>query len=198
MPPEYEITELHKQQEPEYMEILSAAFHDLPQIPALIEKPKHTKTLIRNLFKLYEKTGSIKTFGIQKDNALICVGVCIDSDSTPSLFRTITFGFSLFRTLGIKGVQQLWMYNRNKPTYDKKCLELIFYGTRASFQQKGYGRAMLNFLYDYAKKNGYGGVTGVTNTSRPAFHFYMRDGWIVDRKFVIENYTICWVRRIVQ
>ncbi len=180
------------------MEILITAFHDSPQIPVLIEKPEHTETLIRNLLKLYEKTGSIKTFGIKKDDALICVGICIDSDSKPSLFRTITFGFSLLRTLGIEGIHQLWTYNKNKPKYDKKCLELIFYGTRASLQQKGYGREMLNFLYDYAKTNGYGGVTGVTNTSRPAFHFYMRDGWIVDKEFTLEDYTICWVRRIVQ
>ena len=197
MSQEHEIIPLHKQNEPEYMEILITAFQDSPQIPALIEKPEHTETIIRNLLKLYEKTGSIKLFGINKDDVLICVGVCIDSDSKPSFLRTFTFGFSLLRTLGAEGIRQLWMYNKNKPIYDKKYLELIFYGTRASFQQKGYGRSMLNFLYDYAKTNGYGGVTGVTNTSRPAFHFYMRDGWMVDKEFVIGTYTICWVRRIV-
>jgi hypothetical protein len=194
---EYNTTELNEQNEPEYMEIIIKAFHDSPQIPALIKEPEQTETIIRNLIKLYKKTGSIKIFGIKKDDVLVCIGVCIDSDSTPSFLRTITFGCSLLRTLGIKGVQQLWTYHKTKPTYDKKCLELIFYGTREQFQQQGYGRSLLHFLYDYAKKNGYGGVTGVTNTSRPAFHFYMRDGWIVDKKFTIERYTICWVRRIV-
>jgi len=194
---EQKIRELNEQNEPEYMEIIITAFHDSPQIPALIENPKHTETIIRSLIKLYKKTGSIKIFGIKKDDHLVCVGICIDSDSKPSFVRTIPFGFSLLRTLKLKGIQQLWAYNKNKPVYDKKCLELIFYGTKAQYQQKGYGRSMLNFLYDYAKTNGYGGVTGVTNTSRPAFHFYMRDGWIVDKKFTIGKYTICWVRRIV-
>ena len=197
MPQEQEIVELFEENEPEYMEIIIKAFHDSPQVPALIKTPKHTEAVLRSLIKLYKKTSPIKVFGIKKDDALICVGLCIDSDSKPVFFRTVRFGFSLLRTLGLTGVNQFWIYNKNKPTYDKKYLELVFYGTRSVFQQKGYGRSMLNFLYNYAKMNGYGGLTGVTNTSRPAFHFYMRDGWIVDREFTIGGYTICWVRRIV-
>jgi GNAT superfamily N-acetyltransferase len=136
-------------------------------------------------------------FGIKKGEEITCVGICIDSDSKPSFFRMIMFGFSVLSTLGYKGVHQFWLYNKNKPSYDKRCLELIFYGTRLRDQQKGYGRSMLNFLYEYAKKHGYGGVTGATNTSKPAYHFYIRDGWIVDTQFTIEKYSICWVRRIV-
>jgi hypothetical protein len=179
------------------MDIIIKAFHDSPQVPALIEKPEHTEIVIRSLIKLYEKTGTIKTFGIKKDDMLVCVGLCIDSNSTPGFFKTMSFGVSLLRTLGFNGVFQFWIYHKNKPAYDKKCLELLFYGTRSGYQRKGYGRLMLDFLYEYAGKNGYGGVTGVTNTSRPAFHFYMRDGWIVDKKFDINKYTICWVRRAV-
>jgi ribosomal protein S18 acetylase RimI-like enzyme len=197
MSQEQKIVELHEQNEPEYMEIIIKAFQDSPQVPALIKTPERTETILRSLIKLYKKTGSIKVFGIKKDDMLMCVGLCIDSDSKPGFFRTIRFGFSLLLSLGFIGVRQFWIYNKNKPTYDKKCLELIFYGTRSMYQQKGYGRSMLNFLYEYAKKSGYGGVTGVTNTSRPAFHFYMRDGWIVDKEFTIGNYKICWVRRIV-
>lgn len=194
---EQKVVELQKQDEPTSMEIIITAFHNSPQIPALIERPQHTGTIIRCLLKLYEKTGTIKSFGIKKDDLLICVGLCIDSDCKPGFFKTLRFGFSLLKTLGITGIYQLWIYYKNKPSYDKKCLELLFYGTKEAYQQKGYGRLLLNFLYKYAKNKGYGGVTGVTNTSRPAFHFYMRDGWIVDKKFDIGKYTICWVRRIV-
>ena len=49
----------------------------------------------------------------------------------------------------------------------------------------------------FAKKNKYGGVTGVTNSSRPAFKLYMSDGWIVDKAFNFGNYQFCWIRRIV-
>lgn len=194
---EDKVVELCKQDEPCSMEIIIKAFHDSPQVPALIEKPKHTGTVIRSLIKLYEKTGTVKTFGIKKDDMLICVGLCIDSNCKPGFFKTLTFGVSLLRTLGVKGVFQFWIYHKNKPSYDKKCLELLFYGTRSAYQRKGYGRLMLDFLYEYARKNGYGGVTGVTNTSRPAFNFYVKDGWIVDIKFDIGTYRICWVRRAV-
>jgi GNAT superfamily N-acetyltransferase len=194
---DHEVIELSKINEPEYMEIVIKAFQDSPQVPVLIEKPKHTGIVIRNLLNMYKKSGSIKTFGIKKDKDLVCVGICIDSDSKPVFFRIILFGFTVLRTLGYRGVRQFWLYSKNKPQYEKRCLELIFYGTRVKDQQKGYGRSMLNFLYDYAKKNGYGGVTGATNTSRPAFQFYMRDGWIIDKQFTVEKYTICWVRRTV-
>lgn len=194
---EHTVVEIHTQDEPHYVDIIIKAFHDSPQVPALIEKPEHTGTVIRSLIKLYEKTGTIKIFGIKKDDMLICVGLCIDSNSKPGFFKTMTFGVSLLKTLGIKGVFQFWIYHKNKPSYDKKCLELLFYGTRSAYQRKGYGRLMLDFLYEHARKNGYGGVTGVTNSSRPAFNLYMKDGWIVDKKFDIDIYSIYWMRRAV-
>ncbi len=197
MSQDHEVIELHERDEPEYMQIIIKAFQESPQVPALMEKPKHTGIIIRKIFSMYKKSGSIKTFGIKKDKDFLCVGICIDSDSKPEFFRTIIFGLTVLRTLGYKGVHQFWAYNKNKPDYEKRCLELIFYGTLSKDQQKGYGRSMLKFLYDYAKKNGYGGVTGATNTSRPAYHFYMRDGWTVDTQFTIEKHIICWVRRIV-
>jgi hypothetical protein len=194
---DHAVIELPTIHEPEYMEIVIQAFQESPQVPALMEKPKHTGIIIRNLLRMYAKSGSIKTFGIHDDAGLVCVGICIDSDSKRSFVRTILFGWTVLHTLGYRGLRQFWSYHKNKPHYEKRCLELIFYGTRLQDQQKGYGRSMLHFLYTYAKTNGYGGVTGATNTSKPAFHFYMRDGWIVDSQFPIDQYTICWVRRIV-
>jgi hypothetical protein len=194
---ENEVVQLSEADELNIIEILSKAFQETPQIPALIEKPKHTKTMIINLIELYKKTGTIKTFGIKKDGRLVCIGLCIDSNAKPTSFQTIKFGLSILKILGIKGLHQFWIYNKNKPNYDKKCLELILYGTQSNYQKKCYGRQMLNFLYDYAKKNNYGGVTGVTNSSRPAFKFYMKDGWIVDKEFLIGKYKICWVRKKV-
>ena len=70
-------------------------------------------------------------------------------------------------------------------------------GTLPSFQKKGFGRKMLNSLYDFAKKNNYDGITCVANSSRPAFKFYRREGWIVDKAFYIGNYHFCWMRHVV-
>ena len=193
----HNVVELFEQDEPEYMDIIIQAFHDLPQIPILIKKPEKTESIIKNLVKLYKKTGTIKVFGIRENDQVICVGFCIDSDSKPGFFKVLRFGFSLLLTVGLEGIREFWIYNENKPKYEKRCLELFFYGTRATHQRRGYGASMLQFLYEYAQRNGFGGVTGVTNTSRPAFHFYMREGWIVDTEFRIGKYTLCWVRYIV-
>ena len=49
----------------------------------------------------------------------------------------------------------------------------------------------------HAKKNNYNGVTCVVNSSRPAFKFYRKEGWIVDKAFYIGNYHFCWMRHVV-
>lgn len=194
---EHKVVELEKQDEQEYMEIIIQAFRDSPQMPALITKPKQTTTILFHLLKLYEKTGTIKVFGIKKNDMMICVGLCVDSDVKPGVSQLMKFAVSILLNLGFHGLYQFWAYNKNKPHYEKKYLELLFYGTHTSYQQQGYGASLLQYLYRYAKENGYGGVIGVTNTSRPAFRFYKKTGWVVDKEFQVENYTICWVRYIV-
>lgn len=191
------VIELSEKDEQELIDISSIAFFTVPHIPALIKKPKYTKTVVSNLYYLYKGTGKTQSFGIKKDNKLVCVGFCIDSDLKPRLSKKIKFGFVIFRTLGIKGIRQFLKANKKRPKYDNTCLELMLYGTLPSYQKQGFGRQMINFLYDFAKKNNYGGVTGVTNSTRPAFKFYMRTGWIVDKEFFIENYKLCWVRKLV-
>ena len=191
------VTELSTFDESELIEISSKAFFATPQIQALMDNPEHTKTIVKNLIDLYRRSGTIRMFGIKKDGKLVCISLCIDSNSKPSFTKLIKFGFSVVKTLGIKGFKHFWICNKNKPKYDKICLEVMLYGTLPSHQKKGLGRHMLNFLYDFAKKNKYGGVTGVTNSSRPAFKLYMNDGWIVDKAFNFGNYQFCWIRRIV-
>lgn len=195
MTQKYEVVELKENDEHEYSAIIIQAFYESPQVPILIDHPHHTEKILRKLIWLYKKTGTIRTFGIRNNHELVCVGLCIDSDAAPSVYRTIRFGLALFLTLGFKGARQFWTYHTQKPHYKKKCLELILYGTKKHYQQQGYGRAMLNYLYGYAAAHDYGGVTGVTNSLRPAFSFYMRDGWIIDKHFQIGSYRICWVRK---
>lgn len=191
------VIELSESEEQELIEISAIAFGISPQIPALICKPKYTKPILESLFYLYKGSGKTRSFGIKKDDKLVCVGFCIDSDINPSFSKKIKFGTVLLQTLGIKGIRQFLKCNKNKPKYEKTCLELLLYGTLPPNQNKGFGRQMLNFLFDFARKNNYGGVTGVSNSTKPAFKFYMRDGWIIDKEFYVENYKLCWVRYIV-
>jgi ribosomal protein S18 acetylase RimI-like enzyme len=194
---DHKVIELNKQDEQEFMRIIIQAFRDSPQVPALITKPEQTVTILSHLLKFYEKTGTIKVFGIKKNDAVICVGLCVDSDSKTGVFQLVKLMVPILLSLGLRGLYQFWLYSKNKPHYEKKYLELLFYGTHTSYQQQGYGASLLQYLYRYAKENGYGGVIGVTNTSRPAFRFYKKTGWVVDKEFHVGTYTICWVRYIV-
>jgi len=191
------VIKLSESDETALIEIISKTFFKAPQLPGLIKKPQHTEKMIKNLVDLYKKTGKVQMFGIKKDEKLVCVGFCIDSDSKPGFFKLIKFGYLTIILLGLKGLKELYICDKNKPKYDKTCLELMFFGTLNSYQKKGLGKLMLNYLYECAKKNNYGGVTGVTNSIRPALKFYIKDGWIIDKEFNIENYKFCWVRQIV-
>ena len=188
---------LSESDESEVIDTISKAFFETPHINALVDKPEHTRAIIMNLINLYKGSGAIKMFGIKKYNKLVCIGVCIDSNSKPGFIKLTKFGFSLLKTLGFEGVKQFWKCDKNKPKYDKICLELMLFGTLPSFQKKGFGRKMLNSLYDFAKKNNYNGVTCVVNSSRPAFKFYRKEGWIVDKAFYIGDYHFCWMRHVV-
>ena len=53
---DHEVIELPKINEPEYMELVIKAFQDSPQVPALMEKPKHTRIVIRNLLNIHLET----------------------------------------------------------------------------------------------------------------------------------------------
>jgi predicted peroxiredoxin len=52
---------------------------------------------------------------------------------------------------------------------------------------------MLNFLYNEAKREGYKGVILVADRNSPAFNLYLKEGFIVDRVFIMGGATLCWM-----
>jgi len=190
-----EAIELNNSDESELIKIMTNSFSKLPQLSVLIKKPNKTEKFMKNLINLFKTTGKVKMFGIKKDGRILCCSFCVDSDAKPNVLSLLKFGFNMFILLGFSGLKELYVCDKNKPKYGKKCLELMLFGTLDNYQKKGLGKLMLDHLYDYARKNNYGGVTGVTNNIRPSFRFYIKEGWIIDKEFNTNDYRFCWVRK---
>jgi len=181
----------------EALKIFTLSFSDGPQLPALYDNPELTDSIMRLLFNLYKGSGNTWRCGLKINDRLISVAHCVDATAKPKKIMTLKFALALFRRSGFKIIKQIMIYDKNKPIYDGPNLEIMLYGTLPEYQKQGYGKELMEFIYSEAKKQGYKGVTGITNKSKPAYRFYMKNDWFVDKEFSINNHTLCWVRRLI-
>ncbi len=192
----YVIT-LSKKDKPALLEVFTQSFGSTPQMPILQEKNDKTRIIMKQLLTLYDGAGKSFCYGIKQKNVLICAAYCIESDASPKIHKLLAFGLVTFKSLVIRGIQQFMRCKNEKPSYNEQYLEVLLYGTLPAHQQQGLGKKMMDFLYNEAEQQGYHGLIGVTDCSKPAFRFYMKDGWVADHKFCIGKNQLCWVRRIV-
>lgn len=84
--------------------------------------------------------------------------------------------------------------HKEEPRYEERHLELVILGTLPTHQRMGCGRKMLRFLVEKAREEGYKGVILAANKDTPAFHFYLKEGFIVEKEFDVGEVTLCWMR----
>ncbi|MDI6603150.1 MAG: GNAT family N-acetyltransferase [Patescibacteria group bacterium] len=149
---------------------------------------------MKSFINFFGETKSSLLYGIRKDNKLICASLSVDSTTKPSILRLIRFIFSLSRALGWQTAKKLEVVHKEEPKYKERHLELVLLGTLPAYQKQGLGKRILHFLYDKARKEGYKGIILVTGRDTPAFHFYLKEGFIVEKEFTIGDTTLCWMR----
>ena len=183
------------EEDKEIIKVITEAFTQKPQITIFKEKPELVEKTIRDLKNLHKKTNATQTYGIKQDGKIVTLIHLVKPGARINIFKLIKFGFTTLKTMGFKGLKEFWRLEREKPKYKQPYLELMFFATLPSYQKKGLGKQMLDFLYDYTKKNNYKGVIAVTNAEKPAFKIYMNEGWIIDKTFYVYNDKICWIRK---
>jgi ribosomal protein S18 acetylase RimI-like enzyme len=82
-------------------------------------------------------------------------------------------------------------------SYEERYLELVLLGTLPEYQKRGYGWKIMHFLYSLAEREGFKGVILVANRDTPAYHFYLKEGFTVDREFKAGEVTLCWMLLIL-
>lgn len=130
---------------------------------------------------------------VRKDDKIICGSVSVDSKKEPSMFSLIRFIISLSLALGWKAARELEIVHREEPRYEERYLELVILGTLPKYQMKGYGRRMLRFLKGLAKREGYKGIILVADANTPAYCFYSKEGFIVDKEVKVGKSELCWM-----
>jgi ribosomal protein S18 acetylase RimI-like enzyme len=82
-----------------------------------------------------------------------------------------------------------------KPKCEGRQLELMLLGTRTEAQGQGLGRAMLRHIIGFASALGYDAVVLEVAKETPAYHFYLGEGFRVDKEVSLPTATLCFVRR---
>lgn len=68
-------------------------------------------------------------------------------------------------------------------------------GTRGNYQGQGLGRTMLRHLFGFARERDYASVVLETAKQTPAFGFYLREGFKVEKEISLPAMPLCMMRR---
>lgn len=181
----------------EVLDLFTRAFREHPLIPALGTQTKNTRALMKAFLDFFGGTNTARLYGIRKDDRLVCASLSVDSTDEPSIFALIRFLLALCRAVGWHASKELEVVHKKEPKYKGSYLELVLLGTLPEYQCQGFGRRMLRFLCDEAEQKGYMGVILVADRDTPAYGFYLREGFKVDKEFVTGETILCWMRYLI-
>ena len=146
-------------------------------------------------------------YGIRKDEKLVCIAVlsnCVPQ-TTKRFQVTAPLRWILDRVLAMAlraGCLLRWqlaieLTNIRQETPKRKkdgYLHLIALGTLPSYQGQGLGRNMLRFIRQMAERKGAKGILLDTHSDNPAYHLYLKEGYIVEREFRLGHKGLVWMR----
>lgn len=190
------VEELKRSDKSELLDLFTQAFAGYPLILAFGTRTKNTMAVAKAFLDFFGGTKSSLLLGIRKDDRLICGSLSMDSTEEPSVFASIRLFLALWRALGWRAVIELEKFHKEEPKYDERYLELVVLGTLPAFQRQGFGRRMLQFLYNEAKRRGYKGIVLNVDRDTPAFRFYLKEGFSIDKEFTTRGITLCWMRLV--
>ena len=74
---------------------------------------------------------------------------------------------------------------------------ISFFFVKAKFtnNSQGLGRKMLRHLFDFARERGYASVVLEAPKLTPAFGFYLREGFKVEKEISLPMMPLCMMRR---
>lgn len=188
------IEKLDISQKSEILAVLKQAFTTHPMLP-LGTPMQTTEAMLKLMIDTFGRTEKTYLYGIRKEGTFACVSFSLDAHYEPKGMAMILFFLKLFRILGWRLMKDFIYAFSVRPKYKYSYLDLTLLGTLPAYHGQGLGRMMLRFLFDFAKEHGYQGIIlGVTKET-PAYHFYLKEGFIVDKEVLSTSIPACWMRR---
>jgi len=190
-----EIIELNFSDETEILNLLTQSFYDYPLVPSLLKKRWRTRQILKAVINLNGGFKKSTHFGIKKNNEIItCVSL---ADYSPTAFSVARFASTMLLLLGFKGMIEFYTFFKEMPKYNEPYLKIVLLATKPGQQNKGYGKKMLEFLYELVRKRNCNGLMLSTNFGDPAYKFYLKEGFTVEKEFKVSDMTSCWMRRVI-
>jgi len=191
------VERLGKANRRELLDLLIEAFtgHH-PLVPALSHKPGATRGVMKAFLDFFGSSQGSWFYGLREAGKLVCASVSVDSVVEPSPLALIRFVLTLCWTLGWRSAKELELVHKEEPEYEDRYLELVILGTRPAYQRQGFGRRMLHFLHEEAKRSNFKGVILVADKDTPAFRLYLKESFAVDKECLVGGRTLCWMRRL--
>ena len=180
----------------EAVEVIGQAFSDHPHMPA-DPSGRRSRRMVATLLNTFAAAPDARLFGIRHNGRLACAAFVFDACYEPRGFGLFLFLVRMIRVLGWRMSRAFGQVMSEKPERDERQLELMLLGTCTECQQHGFGRAMIHHIIEYSREEGYQSVVLEVAKETPAFGFYLREGFRVDKEVSLPIMPMCFLRHPV-
>jgi len=178
----------------EIVEVFGAAFSEHPLLPP-DSSGRKSRLLAASVLDAFAAAPDVRLFGIRRNGRLDCAAFVFDAAYKPRGLRLILLLIRMVRLVGWRMTRPFAQSLSLKPRVKERRLELMILGTRADCQGQGLGRAMMQHIIAFARGLGYRSVVLEVAKESPAFGFYLREGFLVEKEIALPTMPVCLLRR---
>ena len=158
------------------------------------ERQTLDSTLATAVLDAFAAAPDSRLFGIRRDGQVDCAAFVYDAVYEPHGLTLILFLIRMVRVVGWRMTRTMAQVLSEKPEREERRLELMILGTRARCQKLGLGRSMMHHVYAFARGRGYQSVVLQVAKETPAFGFYLREGFLVEKELALPTMPLCLLR----
>ena len=188
------IETLDKTRRTEIVEVFGAAFKQHPLLPP-DPSGRTSRLLAEALLDAFADAPDSRVFGIRRDERLDCAAFVFDAAFEPRGFKLALLLIRMVRFVGWRMSRTMAQVLSAKHEGEERRLELMIIGTREGCQKLGLGRAMMHHVFAYALGRGYRSVVLEVAKETPAFRFYLREGFLVEKEIALPAMPLCLLWR---
>jgi ribosomal protein S18 acetylase RimI-like enzyme len=179
---------------PEVVEVFSAAFNGHPLMPP-DPTGRRSRLLATSILSAFAAAPDARLFGIRRNGRLDCAAFVYEDGYEPRGFTLVLLLIRMVRVLGWRMSHKFGEVMSQKSSDRQRRLELMLLGTRDDCQGQGLGRAMIHHIFEFARNQGYQSVVLEVPKETPAFGFYLREGFLVEKEIALPTMPLCLLRR---
>ena len=177
----------------EVEEVIGSAFIDHPMLP-VDPSGRRSRLMAESLLNTFAGAPDAHTLGIRQDGRIACAAFVYDGSYEPRGLALVRFLFRMLRVAGWRMVVSLPALVTARHSGDERQLELLLLGTRTDSQAKGFGRQMLRHVIELARQRGYDAVVLEVAKETPAYPFYLREGFQLEKEVELPIMPLCLLR----